>query len=196
MLFRSSAFFGPAKYGILPEMFRGEDLPQVNGVIQMTTFLAIIFGVALAGFLKDWFDDRLWLVGAICIVIAGLGTLSSLAVRKTPVAHPGLPFRIDSLAINRETWLMLRGDRKLVGVLPGIVAHEKSDLSQYKRPVEKGCHWLLASKYKQANSLRLPPCARLMPVSRTQLLGQTSCPWHPTESRSSFFNGLLGLVRP
>ena len=37
-----SAFFGPPKYGILPELFRERDLPQVNGMIQMTTFLSII----------------------------------------------------------------------------------------------------------------------------------------------------------
>src|SRR5918996_1001269 len=44
-----SAFFGPAKYGILPEMIRKSDLPRGNGIFLMLTFLAIIFGVALAG---------------------------------------------------------------------------------------------------------------------------------------------------
>src|SRR5687768_11130244 len=44
-----SAFFGPGKYGILPELFREHDLPKANGVILMTTFLAIIFGTASAG---------------------------------------------------------------------------------------------------------------------------------------------------
>jgi len=38
-----STFFGPAKYGILPELFHARDLPTVNGMFQMTTFLAIIF---------------------------------------------------------------------------------------------------------------------------------------------------------
>ena len=37
-----SAVFGPAKYGILPEMVRARDLPRFNGIIQMTTFLSII----------------------------------------------------------------------------------------------------------------------------------------------------------
>ncbi len=37
-----SAFFGPGKYGILPEMLRTSDLPRANGIILMTTFLAII----------------------------------------------------------------------------------------------------------------------------------------------------------
>jgi len=42
-----SAFFGPSKYGILPELFRDKYLPRANGLILMTTFLAIIFGSRL-----------------------------------------------------------------------------------------------------------------------------------------------------
>lgn len=112
-----SAFFGPAKYGILPELFRESDLPQVNGMIQMTTFLAIICGAALAGFIKEWFADRLWLGSAMCIGIAVVGTLTSLLVRRTPVARPGLPFTPGSLFISAETWQMLRADRTLFRVL-------------------------------------------------------------------------------
>jgi acyl-[acyl-carrier-protein]-phospholipid O-acyltransferase/long-chain-fatty-acid--[acyl-carrier-protein] ligase len=48
-----SAFFGPSKYGILPELFRGSDLPRANGIVVMTTFLAIIFGTATAGAMKN-----------------------------------------------------------------------------------------------------------------------------------------------
>jgi MFS family permease len=48
-----STFFGPGKYGILPEMLRKRDLPRANGWIVMTTFLAIIFGTACAGLLTD-----------------------------------------------------------------------------------------------------------------------------------------------
>jgi acyl-[acyl-carrier-protein]-phospholipid O-acyltransferase/long-chain-fatty-acid--[acyl-carrier-protein] ligase len=112
-----SAFFGPSKYGILPELFRERDLPQVNGVIQMTTFVAIIFGMALAGYAKDWFQEQLWIVSGLCVGIAVIGTATSLPIRKTPVARPGLPFTPSALGINRDTWNLLRGDRQLLGVL-------------------------------------------------------------------------------
>ncbi len=46
--------FWAGKYGILPEMLRSKDLAKANGLVQMTTFFAIIFGTALAGPLKDW----------------------------------------------------------------------------------------------------------------------------------------------
>jgi MFS family permease len=112
-----SAFFGPAKYGILPEMFREGDLPAVNGLVQMTTFVAIIFGMALAGFTKDWFADRLWIVGLFCVGIAIAGTLTSLLIRRTAVAQPGLKLKPASMFIPKETRAMLREDRLLLSVL-------------------------------------------------------------------------------
>jgi acyl-[acyl-carrier-protein]-phospholipid O-acyltransferase/long-chain-fatty-acid--[acyl-carrier-protein] ligase len=112
-----SAFFGPSKYGILPELFRETDLPPVNGMIQMTTFLAIICGAALAGFIKEWFGTRLWVGSAMCIAIAVIGTLTSLLVRRTRVARPGLPFTPGALFISGETWRMFRQDRPLFHVL-------------------------------------------------------------------------------
>jgi MFS family permease len=112
-----SAFFGPPKYGILPELFRERDLPQVNGMIQMTTFLSIILGMALAGFIKEWYNDRLWIGSAVCIGIAVTGTLTSLVIRRTPIAQPGLKFTPSALFISGETWRMLKADRPLMLVL-------------------------------------------------------------------------------
>ncbi len=112
-----SAFFGPSKYGILPELFSKRDLPQANGLIQMTTFVAIILGMAAAGYGKDWFPDSLWIVSAFCVGIAFLGTLTSFWIRKTPIAHPGLEFQWSALGINRETWRMLKADKTLMTVL-------------------------------------------------------------------------------
>ncbi|HET6328492.1 MAG TPA: MFS transporter [Planctomycetaceae bacterium] len=112
-----SAFFGPPKYGILPELFRERDLPQVNGMIQMTTFLSIILGMALASFIKEWFNDRLWIGSAACIGIAIAGTLTSLVIRSTPIAKPGLKFTPSALFISGETWQMLRSDKPLFRVL-------------------------------------------------------------------------------
>lgn len=113
-----STFFGPAKYGILPELFRDRDLPTANGLIQMTTFLAIIFGTALAGAGKDLLGrDHLWVVSAYCVGIAAVGTLTSLAIRPTPVAHPGLPLRPSSFLVDPGVWALLCRDRVLPAAL-------------------------------------------------------------------------------
>ncbi|MFV0445751.1 MAG: MFS transporter [Planctomycetaceae bacterium] len=119
-----SAFFGPAKYGILPEMLRDRDLPMANGVVQMTTFLAIIFGTAVCGWLKAGLAEHhqdLWQVSAACVVVAIVGTLTSWGVRRTSIASPELRFDVQTLAVNRETRAVLRRDRTLLGVLLATV---------------------------------------------------------------------------
>ena len=112
-----SAFFGPAKYGILPELLSERNLPAANGTIQMTTFLAIIFGTAAAGYGKDLLREELWIISVGCLAIAILGTLTSLLIRRTSPAQPTLQFDPSSLLVNRDTWKMLVRDRTLFGVL-------------------------------------------------------------------------------
>lgn len=49
-----SAFFGPLKYGLLPEVLAEEDLVAGNGLVEAATFLAIVLGT-LAG---SWLVTR------------------------------------------------------------------------------------------------------------------------------------------
>jgi len=119
-----STFFGPSKYGILPEMLREEDLPRANGLMLMTTFLAIILGIAIAGILGDLFVDssrplnetaaNLWKGSAACVAVAVAGTLTALLVRRTPAAKPELRFQLSALVIPPDARQTLFGDRPLV----------------------------------------------------------------------------------
>jgi MFS family permease len=108
-----SAFFGPGKYGILPELFRERDLPPANGIILMTTFLAIIFGVGLAGKLKEWFEGQLWVIGLFCIVVAVCGVATALLVRSTPAVNSRLRFEWDMLLVPRDMRAVLAKDGDL-----------------------------------------------------------------------------------
>lgn len=112
-----SAFFGPSKYGILPELFKGKRLLPVNGAIQMTTFLAIIFGTAAAGIALDNLNESLWLCSVIAIVIGMIGTLTSLLVAPTPVAQPGLKFEPGNLFVPRDVREFLKQQPKLFKAL-------------------------------------------------------------------------------
>lgn len=122
-----SAFFGPGKYGILPEMLDRSQLSRANGIVMMTTFMAIIFGIGAAGPIKDWLTpeamDRLdaarslWAAAWMCIGVAILGTIVSLWIRPVPVAAPGLGFRPEYLFVPRPMRGLLRRDRPLVGAL-------------------------------------------------------------------------------
>ena len=44
-----SAFFGPSKYGLLPELLPERRLSWGNGILELGTFLAIITGMAAGG---------------------------------------------------------------------------------------------------------------------------------------------------
>jgi MFS family permease len=102
-----SAIFGPSKYAILPEVFSKKQLLPVNGTVQMTTFLAIIFGMALAGIALDALDDDLWYVAVVAVAIAIGGTLTSLLIRRTDPAHPHLPLRLEMIFVPRDTWRLI-----------------------------------------------------------------------------------------
>src|ERR1051326_8350175 len=66
-----SAFFGPSKYGLLPELLEEQKLSWGNGIIQLGTFIASISGVVAAGWFSDTFGrNQIWsgiiLVGLAC----------------------------------------------------------------------------------------------------------------------------------
>ena len=112
-----SAFFGPSKYGILPEMFSDDDLPIINGVVLGTTFLAIIFGTVLAGVLKEFLGDQLWVISLVCVGLAVLGTLTALPLRKTPAAQASLQFSLANWFGEPVVWKQVLSDKLLLRVL-------------------------------------------------------------------------------
>jgi acyl-[acyl-carrier-protein]-phospholipid O-acyltransferase/long-chain-fatty-acid--[acyl-carrier-protein] ligase len=112
-----SAFFGPSKYGILPEIVRDTDLPSANGIFQLTTFMAIIFGMIFAGVVKKFFGETLWMAGIPCVGFAVLGTISAHAVQATPRLQPGLKPRFSDFLIPGEIIQLLRAKPDLVRVL-------------------------------------------------------------------------------
>lgn len=109
-----SAIFGPSKYGILPELFSSQKLLPVNGAIQMTTFMAIIFGMAGAGIALDRLDNSLWLCSVIAVGIAIAGTATSLLVRPTPIADPQLKLQPGNLFIPKDVRKLFRSDPRLL----------------------------------------------------------------------------------
>ncbi len=110
-----SAFFGPAKYGILPEIFGDRDLSRANAVLQMTTFVAIIIGTALGGILLEAWAGQLWMLGIVLVGVAVAGSASSLGITRVPPPATRRPFRrnpwgevvigLKHLWRNRPLWL-------------------------------------------------------------------------------------------
>ncbi|HTI49493.1 MAG TPA: MFS transporter [Planctomycetaceae bacterium] len=112
-----SAFFGPSKFGILPELVRERDLPAANGIFLMTTFVGIIAGTALAGSLKGYIHENITYVLTAYVAVAATGLLTSQLIRRTPAARPGLEFRWSDLAVSGATIRMFWRDRPLLMAL-------------------------------------------------------------------------------
>lgn len=109
-----SAIFGPAKYGILPEIFKSKTLLPVNGAVQTTTFLAIIFGMAIAGIAMDRLSDALWICSTIAVGIAVVGTLTALLICPTEIAEPELKMEPGNLFVPKDIRTFLRAQPDVV----------------------------------------------------------------------------------
>jgi len=84
-----SAFFGPVKYGILPDHLREEELVGGNGLIEAGTFLAILVGT-IAGGLIVLRADGVTIVSALMLALAIAGWLASRNIPQALPDRPGL----------------------------------------------------------------------------------------------------------
>lgn len=109
-----SAIFSPSKYGILPELFRADQLRPVNGAVQMTTFLAIIFGMVAAGVALDEIGSRLWIGSSMALIPAVVGSLAAMMIPRGSAAEPGLRLTWDNWFVPGSVLTLLRGNRDLV----------------------------------------------------------------------------------
>src|SRR6266545_1138573 len=87
-----SAFYVPNKYGVLPEIFTVRMLSRANGLIESTTFLAVILGTTCGGALSFLFADQEWWIGFILVGLALIGTLTSFLIHRMPPADPNRQF--------------------------------------------------------------------------------------------------------
>ncbi len=99
-----SAFFGPIKYSILPQVLETHELVKGNGQVSMGTFVAILLG-SLAGGALIAVDDVGWVwVSAMVLAIAVTGYAWSRRIPAVPVSDPEL--KVD-LNIVRQTLKMM-----------------------------------------------------------------------------------------
>jgi len=74
-----STFFGPIKYAILPQHLKKEEVLAGTGLVEAGTYLAILTGTILAGWIPvEW--------AAVCVVLTAL--VGFVAGRQVPPAPP------------------------------------------------------------------------------------------------------------
>ena len=81
-----SSFFGPLKYGILPDHLKSRELIGANALVEAGTFIAILCGTIIGGIfiLKP---DGVWIISGVVLGIAGIGLLFSIFIPKAPPAQ-------------------------------------------------------------------------------------------------------------
>jgi acyl-[acyl-carrier-protein]-phospholipid O-acyltransferase/long-chain-fatty-acid--[acyl-carrier-protein] ligase len=88
-----SAFFGPVKYGLIPDIVEQVAITRANAYLQAATYMAIIAGTLMAPALSGLFGGNYALVVAACLVFAIVGWLASFGVARVP------PVRRDAASV-------------------------------------------------------------------------------------------------
>lgn len=103
MMGAQSAVFAPLKYSVIPQYLHPAELMGGNGLVQGSTFLAIIFGTIIGNelILKEW---GVAIVSATVVAIAVAGFVASLFA---PPAPPSGGHRPVDWVIPRAIWRLL-----------------------------------------------------------------------------------------
>jgi acyl-[acyl-carrier-protein]-phospholipid O-acyltransferase/long-chain-fatty-acid--[acyl-carrier-protein] ligase len=115
-----AAFFSPAKYGILPEILPDKDLSRGNGLLEMSTFMAIILGTSTGGAVFAAWKYNLPLIGLLMLAIAVLGAWVSLGVPRVRPSGSAKLLRVNPLGEIVDGLRRLRADRPLWLTVIGI----------------------------------------------------------------------------
>lgn len=100
-----SAFFGPIKYAMLPDILHEDELMTGNALFQSGTSLAILLGMVLGGIVISFSTGNMWWICLTLITIAICGYLSSRMILKQKIADPNLKVNWNFFA---TSWQIIR----------------------------------------------------------------------------------------
>ncbi|MBQ3447023.1 MAG: MFS transporter, partial [Synergistaceae bacterium] len=119
MMGAQSAFFSPAKYSILPQHLKEDELIAGNGLIQMGTYLAILSGT-IAGGLMILKENGIYWVGGLAVAIATLGWLFSMFIPPTKPIDPSREVSFRIVKRTKEMFADVYPMRKVFGSMLAI----------------------------------------------------------------------------
>ncbi|WP_029888998.1 MFS transporter [Polycyclovorans algicola] len=114
-----SALFGPVKYSILPHCLRRAELVGGNALVAVVTFLAILLGTMLGGWLVVQGSGPHW-VAATVMALAVLGYAASFGIPRGVAAAPDLRINWNPLAETWRNFQFVRGNRTVMLAVLGI----------------------------------------------------------------------------
>lgn len=120
LLAMHSAFFSPAKYGILPELFEDRDLSTANGILELTTNLAILTGSIGGVYVYSIFRHDLAAAGLVYLAVACAGTFAVLFAPRAPAGNRAARFAWNLIGSFRADLAEVRRVRALFITIVGI----------------------------------------------------------------------------
>jgi len=114
-----STFFGPIKYGILPQHLSEQELIGGNGLVELGTFLAILLGtIAGTQLIARSADGSVWPVAVVLLLVAVAGWFCSRAIPTAPANDPSLNVRFNPMI---ETVRLVKETAKLRVIFQSIL---------------------------------------------------------------------------
>jgi|LGVE01.1.fsa_nt_gb acyl-[acyl-carrier-protein]-phospholipid O-acyltransferase/long-chain-fatty-acid--[acyl-carrier-protein] ligase len=120
-----STLFGPAINGSIPELYPYEYVTKANALLKLVTTLAILMGIAFAGFAIDQGNSETLyqagrtLVAGVVITVSAIGVLFSFGVVKRPAQGTTAPFPWFGPLNSAKDLYHLRQDKPLFLALLG-----------------------------------------------------------------------------
>ena len=108
-----STIFAPAKYGIMPEVLPTTKLSAGNGILELLTFVGIIFGTYAGGWLAETLTGREMWSGVLLAALAAVGLVTSMGIAKVPAADPAKKFNPNIIGEIWSNFRIMKADRDL-----------------------------------------------------------------------------------
>lgn len=108
-----SAFFGPAKYGLLPNILSQEELLSGNGYIEAGSFLAVMLG-SLCGVMMIQWKISFFFLSFQLIFLSFLGFLISLYLPIRSQSRPYFKIRLSWISEIRHLLRFVKNDERIM----------------------------------------------------------------------------------
>ncbi|MBC8325213.1 MAG: MFS transporter [Verrucomicrobia subdivision 3 bacterium] len=117
LLGTQSAFFGPAKYGVIPELVDASKISMANGIINMLTNVAVIAATLVAGAIYEAYRGPdgvaapvglVWLPGVALLCVAIVGLIAALQMPKLKASAETLKVKWEFFAPHLRTIRRMR----------------------------------------------------------------------------------------
>ncbi len=119
-----SALFGPSKLGIIPEIVRGDKLSAANGLVGLTTVIAVVTGTIGGNYLYHFTGPdgltSLWMSATGLLGVAAAGWGVSMLITRVPSANPLRQFPSNPALDTCNNLRLLAEKRPILRVAFGI----------------------------------------------------------------------------